>query len=113
MKESVEAREVLGRLWQWMSEHRGLARLFFESYSRSLGGGEPWATFAVDSVRDWQSPLRRILTAPGAEPPTEAEVTLALAVLRGLLALDPAEATGEVDRVDLAWRRYVELNLGY
>jgi AcrR family transcriptional regulator len=110
MEESVEPGEVLGRLWQWMSEHRGLARLFFECYSRSLGGGEPWATFAVDSVRDWQSPLRRILTAPGAEPPTEAEVTLALAVLRGLL-LDLL-ATGEVDRVDLAWRRYVELNWG-
>lgn len=102
--------DVLGRLWAWTREpeHHNVARLFFEAYSRSLGGGEPWAGFALDSVRDWEPPLRSILTRPGAAPPADAEVTLALAVLRGLL-LDLL-ATGEADRVDLAWRRYVELN---
>jgi AcrR family transcriptional regulator len=102
--------DVLGRLWAWMREpgHRGVARLFFEGYVRSLGGGEPWASFALDSVRDWEPPLRGILARPDAPPPQDAEVTLALAVLRGLL-LDLL-ATGEADRVDLAWRRYVELN---
>ena len=110
MEESAEPAEVLGRLWAWMCEpeHTPIARLFFESYSRSLGGGEPWTTFAVDSVRDWEPPLRGILTRPDTAPPEDAEVTLALAVLRGLL-LDLL-ATGEADRVDLAWRRYVELN---
>lgn len=110
MAECEEPGDVLGRLWAWMREpgHHGLARLFFESYSRSLGGGEPWAAFARDSVRDWTGPLRSILTRPDGPPPADAEVTLALAVLRGLL-LDLL-ATGEVDRVDLAWRRYVRLN---
>jgi AcrR family transcriptional regulator len=111
MQESAEPAEVLGRLWAWMGEpeHLPIARLFFENYSRSLGGGEPWATFAADSVREWEPPLRRILTAPGADrEPTDAEVTLTLSVLRGLL-LDLL-ATGEVERVDLAWRRFVRLS---
>jgi len=112
MAECAGPADVLGHLWAWMREpgHRGVARLFFEGYTRSLGGGEPWAGFAVDSVRDWEPPLRRILTKPGAAAPDDAEVALALAVLRGLL-LDLL-ATGEVERVDLAWRRYVDLNWG-
>jgi AcrR family transcriptional regulator len=112
MEESAGPAEVLGRLWAWMCEpeHAPIARLFFESYSRSLGGGEPWTTFAVDSVRDWEPPLRRILTAPGIteSAPTDAEVTLTLSVLRGLL-LDLL-ATGEAERIDLAWRRFVRLS---
>lgn len=110
MEESAGPSEVLGRLWAWMSEpeHAGVGRLFFECYVRSLSGGEPWATFAVDSVRDWGPPLRSMLTAPGGAPPSEAEVTLALATLRGLF-LDLL-ATGEAERLDLAWRRFVELN---
>ena len=112
MEESAEPAEVLGRLWAWMGEpeHLVVARLFFESYSRSLGGGEPWTTFAVDSVREWEPPLRRILTASGAGggEPTDAEITLTLSVLRGLL-LDLL-ATGEAERVDLAWRRFVRLS---
>jgi AcrR family transcriptional regulator len=110
MEESAAPGEVLGRLWAWMCEpeHAGIGRLFFESYSRSLGGGEPWATFAADSVRDWEPPLRRMLTTPEGAAPSEAEVTLALATLRGLF-LDLL-ATGEAERVDLAWRRFIELN---
>ena len=110
MEESAAPGEVLGRLWAWMCEpeHAGVGRLFFESYSRSLGGGEPWASFAVDSVRDWEQPLRSMLTSSAATPPSDAEVTLALATLRGLF-LDLL-ATGEAERIDLAWRRYLELN---
>ena len=111
MAESAGPAEVLSRLWAWTCEpeHLPIARLFFESYSRSLGGGEPWATFAVDSVRDWEPPLRRILRASGADAePADADVTLALSVLRGLL-LDLL-ATGEAERVDLAWRRFVRLS---
>ena len=112
MEESAGPAEVLGRLWAWMCEpeHLPIGKLFFESYSRSLGGGEPWTTFAVDSVRDWEPPLRRILTASGdaGTAPTDAEVTLTLSVLRGLL-LDLL-ATGEAERIDLAWRRFVQLS---
>ena len=110
MEESAEPAEVLGRLWAWLREpgNRQIARLFFEIYSRSLGGGEPWAGFAVDSVRDWEPPLRRIMAASGAAAPTDAEVTLTLSVLRGLL-LDLL-ATGEAERIDLAWRHFVRLS---
>jgi AcrR family transcriptional regulator len=110
MQEIAEPGEVLGRLWAWMCEpeHAGVGRLFFESYSRSLGGGEPWTSFAVDSVRDWEPPLRSMLTAPDGTPPSEAEVTLALGVLRGLF-LDLL-ATGEAERIDLAWRRFIALS---
>jgi AcrR family transcriptional regulator len=110
MEESAEPGEVLNRLWVWMCEpeHASIARLFFESYSRSLEGGEPWTGFALDSVREWESPLRRILTASGGAAPSDAEVTLTLSVLRGLL-LDLL-ATGEADRIDLAWRRFLELS---
>lgn len=110
MEESAEPADVLGRLWAWMSdpEHAGVARLFFECYIRSLGGGEPWAAFAADSVHDWGPPLRRILTGSDGVSPTDGEVTLTLATLRGLL-LDLL-ATGEAERIDLAWRRYIELN---
>ena len=112
MEESAEPAEVLGRLWAWMCEpeHLPIARLFFESYVRSLGGGgEPWTTFAVDSVRDWEPPLRRILTGrEDDEEPSDAEVALTLSVLRGLL-LDLL-ATGEAERIDLAWRRFVRLS---
>ena len=115
MEESAAPADVLGRLWAWMCEpeHLPIARLFFESYIRSLGGGEPWAAFAVDSVRDWEPPLRRILrtsrdSQDASAEPTDAEVTLTLSVLRGLL-LDLL-ATGEVERIDLAWRRFVQLS---
>ena len=110
MEESAGPAEVLGRLWAWLRDPGNLpiARLFFEIYSRSLGGGEPWAGFAVDSVRDWEPPLRRIMAASTAAEPTDAEVTLALSVLRGLL-LDLL-ATGEAERIDLAWRRFVRLS---
>jgi len=110
MEDSAEPGDVLGRLWAWISrpDNAGVARLFFECYSRSLGGGEPWATFAADSVRDWEPPLRRILTASNGAAPPEAEVTLTLATLRGLL-LDLL-ATGEAERIDLAWRRFIELS---
>jgi len=110
MEESAEPAEVLGRLWAWIREpeHLPIARLFFEIYSRSLGGGEPWAGFAVDSVRDWEPPLRRIMATSGGTAPTNAEVTLTLSVLRGLL-LDLL-ATGEAERIDLAWRHFVRLS---
>jgi hypothetical protein len=110
MEETAEPGEVLDRLWAWMREpeHAGIARLFFESYSRSLEGGEPWAGFAPDSIRQWWTPLRSILTDSDGTEPSDAEVTLTLSVLRGLL-LDLL-ATGEADRIGLAWRRFLELS---
>ena len=75
------------QLWQWLSaeEHRGLLKLWVESYARALVHPQgPWAGFAAATVEDWLGLLAQ------AQPPTErrtasgrAQRTLVLAVLRG------------------------------
>ncbi|MBR7837735.1 TetR/AcrR family transcriptional regulator [Actinospica durhamensis] len=112
LAEEASPREAIRRLWEWMCdpEHRGLARLFMEAYSRSLGGGEPWVGFAADSVHDWLPALRRMHAAPGAPAPTDAQVTVTLAVLRGLL-YDLLSGAGE-ERVIAAMDFYLETTFG-
>jgi AcrR family transcriptional regulator len=92
------------RIWRWLSaeEHRGLLKLWVESYSQALI--EPqgsWAGFAVATVEDWL----RLLTE--AQPRTERKTTqgltrrtLVLAVLRG--ALLDLLATGDLERTTRA-----------
>ncbi len=89
------------RVWRWLSaeEHRGLLKLWVESYSRALIEPQgPWAGFALATVKDWLRLLAQ------AQPDTERRTTqgqtrrtLALAVLRGalldLLATDDLERT--------------------
>lgn len=88
--------EALRALWRWLSDpaHHNVIRFFFEGYARSLHDG-PWEGFGEDSVREW---LPHIRSAIGG---SEAEATLALATLRGLL-LDLL-ATGDTDRVEAAF----------
>ena len=88
-------------IWRWLAapEHRGLLRLWLESYARALVEPEgPWGGFAAATVEDWLTLLA------GAQAPAERETragqtrrTLALALLRGalldLLASDDAERT--------------------
>ena len=84
-------------LWSWLSApgQRPTVRLFLEAYARSLHPDPgPWRGFAQDSVSEWLE----LLGESGVSP------TLHLAVLRGLL-LDLL-ATGEVDRVDAAYREF-------
>jgi AcrR family transcriptional regulator len=88
-------------LWSWLAadEHRGLLRLWTESYARSLV--EPdgsWSGFARETVEDWlellaaaQAPRERRTKAG------EARRTLALAILRG--ALLDLIATGDLPRI--------------
>ncbi len=95
--------------WRWLSapEHRGLLRLWVDSYGRSLIDGEgPWAGFAQATVRDWLALLARA-QPPGerATAPGRARRTLVLAVLRG--AMLDLLATGDVRRTT----RAVELAL--
>jgi AcrR family transcriptional regulator len=90
--------------WTWLAapDHRGLLRLWVESYARSLIDPDgPWAGFAAATVRDWLALLAR------AQPPAErrtaagrARRTAALAVLRGSM-LDLL-ATGDERRVSAA-----------
>jgi AcrR family transcriptional regulator len=95
--------------WRWLCapEHRGLLRLWVDSYARSLVDSHgPWASFAQETVRDWLALLAR------AQPPGErdspagtARRTLVLAILRG--AMLDLLATGDVRRTT----RAVELAL--
>ncbi len=98
---SSAARET----WGWLadSRHRGLLRLWLESYARSLIEPEgPWAGFAPATVRGLARPAggrpasRRSATASsGAQ-----RRTLALALLRG--ALLDLLATGDLERTTAA-----------
>ncbi len=94
-------------VWRWLSaeEHRGVLKLWTESYARALIEPDgPWANFAVGTVNDWlglladAQPPRRRRTRAG-----ETERTLALAVLRG--ALLDLLATGDVARTTRAVHR--------
>jgi len=103
--EAAGATERLRRLWDWLDDPRQapVLRLWVESYARSLGGGEPWAGFAAQTVTDWLTILGRLLDGTGQHDPAEA--TMTLAVLRGLL-LDLL-ATGDRERVRAALDRFL------
>jgi AcrR family transcriptional regulator len=94
-------------VWAWLAaeRHRGLLRLWVESYARSLIEPEgPWGAFARETVEDWLELLRG--AQPAAERDTEAGIaqrTLVLAVLRG--ALLDLLATGDRERTTRAVRR--------
>jgi AcrR family transcriptional regulator len=94
-------------IWSWLAapEHRGLLRLWLESYARSLVEPEgSWAGFAAATVEDWLTLLAE------AQPPAERQTragqtrrTLALALLRG--ALLDLLASGDVERTTRAVQR--------
>jgi AcrR family transcriptional regulator len=91
-------------VWRWLAapEHRGLLRLWTESYARSLVEPDgPWTGFARETVEDWLELLAR------SQPPGrrrsragQAERTLVLAILRG--ALLDLLATGDLQRTTRA-----------
>jgi AcrR family transcriptional regulator len=99
-------------VWQWLAadRHRGLLRLWVESYARSLIEPDgPWGSFARATVEDWLALLGAAQSA--AERETEAgiaERTLVLSVLRGalldLLATGDRERTTDAVRVGLSRR---------
>ena len=97
---------VAAQLWEWLAaeEHRALLKLWVEGYARSLIDPDgPWAGFAPATVTDWLELL-------GEARSDAAERTLILAVLRG--ALLDLLATGEIQRVDAAVNRQLELLRG-
>jgi AcrR family transcriptional regulator len=91
-------------VWGWLAaeEHRGLLRLWVDSYARSLIEPDgPWSGFAAATVADWLSLLAR--AQPTAERRTaagRARRTLVLAVLRG--AMLDLLATGDRRRTTRA-----------
>jgi AcrR family transcriptional regulator len=97
-------------VWTWLAaeEHRGLLRLWVESYARSLIEPDgPWGEFARETVDDWLA-----LLAAGQPQRTRdgaaavAERTLVLAVLRG--AMLDLLATGDRVRTTRAVRDGLE-----
>jgi AcrR family transcriptional regulator len=101
---------VVTATWQWLAadQVRPLLTLWTEGYARSLvEPGGPWSGFAAQSVSDWLAVLAAAQRADDSgDPDLAAERTLALAVLRGCL-LDLL-ATGDLDRVTAAMRRYLD-----
>jgi AcrR family transcriptional regulator len=98
MDDSASRTDAVRALWHWISDpaHHDVTRFFFEGYARSLHDRDgAWAGFGENSVREW---LPHIERAVGG---SEAEATVTLAVLRGLL-LDLL-ATGDADRVEAAF----------
>jgi AcrR family transcriptional regulator len=99
-------------VWTWLAaeRHRGLLRLWVESYARSLIEPEgPWGAFARETVEDWLALLAA--AQPAATRDSQAgltERTLVLAVLRG--ALLDLLATGDRERTTRAVRRALELH---
>jgi AcrR family transcriptional regulator len=87
-------------IWGWLADHhhRGLLRLWLESYARSLvEPAGPWSGFADATVRDWLGLLAQAQPAQDRETPAGMQRrTLALALLRGGL-LDLL-ASGDVER---------------
>jgi AcrR family transcriptional regulator len=100
---------VARTVWKWLADpgHRGLLRLWAESYAASLQDeAGPWAGFAESTVRDWLAVLAR--AQPAAVRTTaagRAQRTAVLAVLRG--ALLDLLATGDRSRT----KRAVETTL--
>jgi AcrR family transcriptional regulator len=91
-------------VWTWLAadEHRGLLRLWVESYARSLIEPDgPWGEFARETVDDWLALLAD--SQPPDRRDTDAAVaqrTMVLAVLRG--ALLDLLATGDRERTTRA-----------
>lgn len=98
LQDCASPSEAVRELWNWVSDpaHHDLVRFFFESYARSLHGHDAaWTGFGEASVREWLPQIQQALDC------TDAQATLTLAVLRGLL-LDLL-ATGDTVRVDAAF----------
>ncbi len=91
---------TLRALWAWLSDpaHHNVVRFFFESYARSLHDrAGSWRDFGRVSVDEWLPLVQRALGE------AEADATLVLAALRGLM-LDLL-ATGDTARVNAAFER--------
>ncbi|HTX08285.1 MAG TPA: TetR/AcrR family transcriptional regulator [Solirubrobacteraceae bacterium] len=94
---------VTAEVWRWLAaeEHRALLKLWVEGYARSLIEPDgPWGGFAERTVGDWLDVL-------GEGTLDTVLRTLLLAVLRG--AMLDLLATGDVERLDAAVSRQLEL----
>jgi AcrR family transcriptional regulator len=77
------------QVWRWLAadEHRGLLRLWTESYARSLvQPAGPWADFARGTVDEWLELLARSQPRPTRSTAAgAAQRTFVLALLRGAM----------------------------
>src|SRR3954470_195934 len=95
---------VAHTVWRWLSDpdHRGVLRLWVESYAASLqSDAGPWAGFAEATVRDWLAVLARAQPAGIRNTAVgRAQRTATLGVLRG--AMLDLLATGDRARTTRA-----------
>lgn len=97
---------VATTVWGWLSDpdHRGLLRLWTESYAHSLQDDSgPWHDFARRTVADWLRVLARAQPAATRRSAAgRAQRTVVLAALRG--AMLDLLATGDRTRTTAAVR---------
>lgn len=93
-------RDTLQRAWTGISGATGRPYLRIFGERREGAVDELWPGFRTEATTDWLAPLAEGLGSPEL-------ATLALAVIRGLLA--DLDATGDVERTDAAFARFVAL----
>jgi AcrR family transcriptional regulator len=100
--------DLIRAIWQWASApgQSKFMRLFFEVYVQTMFDPAGYADRARAMVTDWFGQLAGVL-AVDADPADPAEVTLLIAVLRGLL-LDQLN-TGDAARTDRALQLFLSL----
>lgn len=102
--EQIDLARAGSEIWQWLSaeEHRGLLRLWLESYAQALVEPQgPWAGFATATVEDWLALLAQAQQPQERHSPAgKTQRTLLLAVLRG--AMLDLLATGDLNRTTSA-----------
>jgi len=104
--EDADLPAVARAIWSWLADprHRGVLRLWTESYAASLQDeAGPWSGFAASTVRDWLAVLTRAQPASVRNTAAgRAQRTAVLAVLRG--AMLDLLATGDRARTTRAVR---------
>ena len=99
-------------VWEWLAadRHRGLLRLWVESYARSLIEPDgPWGPFARETVDDWLAllaaaqPRRRACDSEAAR--TSGRWCWRCCAARCSTCWRPATASGRRGRCDVRWTR--------
>lgn len=103
------APDLLRTIWDWLAspERAPFLRLFFEIYVQAMNHPDAYSAHGREMITEWLDQFGAALADPGSEQADPADVTLAIAVMRGLI-LDRL-ATGDNTRTDQALERFARL----